>query len=69
MGEMKFEAITPYTQHIKHLSCSHDPEDQQDLPQQNADTLFPIWTDQNQPSKADHHLARAQQRHLRQWPS
>jgi hypothetical protein len=64
MDEMKFESIIPYTQHIKHFSCLHDLEDQQYPPQQNTDTLSPIWTDQNQPLKADHHIVRAPQRHI-----
>jgi hypothetical protein len=58
MGEMKFKAIIPHTQHIKHFSCSHDLEDQQDLPQQNVDTLSPTQTDQNQPLKPDCHAVR-----------
>jgi hypothetical protein len=67
MDEMKFEAIIPYTLHIKHFSCSHNLEDQQDPPQQNVDTLSPIRTDQNQPLKADHHKVRAPRGHIRQW--
>jgi hypothetical protein len=42
IGEMKFKAITTYTQHIKHLSCSYDLEDQQDLPQQMRINYFPF---------------------------
>jgi hypothetical protein len=62
MGEIKFETTTPYTQHIKYFSYSHDMEDQQDLPQQNTDTLSPIQIDKNGPPKADHRIVRASQR-------
>jgi hypothetical protein len=62
MGEIKFETTTPYTQHIKYFSYSHDMEDQQDLPQQNADTLSTIQIDKNGPLKADHRIVRASQR-------
>jgi hypothetical protein len=64
-GKMKQKIVTLYTQHIKHFSCSHDLEDQQDHPQQNVDTLSPTRTNQNQSPKVDCRTIRASRRHRR----